>query len=623
MRDKLFYLTVAVACLFFFALPSSAVHDNDHVSYGGPVIQGFESALASLASDLNAVADTIVAGGSSGGRPSSSGNPSNNDETSGDDDTPGDDGTPGDDDTSASLSLMDSAIKMTEFFLSLSDDMKNNFMKDYSKDDPDIFSNFPFQYKLLGEYFTKSDHLWPSVSDEAVGDMNVADALNKSLLKTDFPEDLYLSLYIQYNDNNNEGEPANFTLIPYVSNSSAPGQPRAYFVYDIEGQKWMEFIKGNETEGYKLQPDLNFVNDLATQSWTEFRNSSMSNGTLRYVGDDSDNGLADSLMGNAELMVSAFQELETDEERKAFLGANNSAMSNDQFQAKLMNDYGYDGKWPSISSEKIHGQSVAEALQESAGFESIRSDLYLHVYLKNYGKKTGYNIDIIPFVNSDGDYRNKTNSWKAVYLYDPVMGRWMEAIDSNGAFKSDGNSIASIHSDGWNQFRMNALYGYTKNENEAAVKPTFRYIIDDNEHEQKERILWLASNLEITESSVYGYFNPAGKKQLDSTGPNFGLPVTQEMIDKNVVEPNEQFMWRIYDTNIQTSNQDLGYNIFWVSAHPNEAANVSCLKYNTATKEFTQGTVSLREDKMTCSEGVLHTYWRIDGNSFEPTPADA
>ena len=105
-------------------------------------------------------------------------------------------------------------------------------------------------------------------------------------------------------------------------------------------------------------------------------------------------------------------------------------------------------------------------------------------------------------------------------------------------------------------------------------------------------ILWLAKNM-VANSTLNQYFGATGARTMDSSGVNFGKPVSSALTAETGLS-SDSFLWKI-----ERPATDKSCNFYWADVNPEECqtgAWVTAVRYNGYTGELTEGQCQIAAD---------------------------
>lgn len=298
----------------------------------------------------------------------------------------------------------------------------------------------------------------------------------------------------------------------------------------------------------------------------------------------------------AQNIIDEFETLETNEERKAFLGTNGFSFSNDQFQYKIMTSYNYNSNWSPVVMEQVtKNVNIVDQIE----FDN-KDDYFLNIYFRN----DNGTVTFVPYINKKQQFI--TGGWSAYFIYDILTDNWMELVNPYTNKPSSSSIVASLNSKTWEQLR-----------NEQMSNGTLRYV--GTEYTGTQHRILMLSALILTEDSVsYNFFkNSAVGTALNSNGLNYGKFVNKELMELYYLnESMSNYAWRI-------DNIGDGYAILWTNTDIStvtdfENTKIPVVLYNTYTDEYKTGTVYVApETNKDLEDGVMKTYNILKYTSFE------
>ena len=125
------------------------------------------------------------------------------------------------------------------------------------------------------------------------------------------------------------------------------------------------------------------------------------------------------------------------------------------------------------------------------------------------------------------------------------------------------------------------------------VPQVVNYLVPyEPELEDQTGILWLAKNM-VANSTLNQYFGATGARTMDSSGVNFGKPVSSALTAETGLS-SDSFLWKI-----ERPATDKSCNFYWADVNPEECqtgAWVTAVRYNGYTGELTEGQCQIAAD---------------------------
>lgn len=300
----------------------------------------------------------------------------------------------------------------------------------------------------------------------------------------------------------------------------------------------------------------------------------------------------------AQQVVKGFNACTTDAERRTYLGISNNNISNDSFRAVY-------GRLTGDAALQLQDAGLLESEEVQTALQTARATaLYLQPYfLKDENGKRTFVL-----------YASLTSSiskrdWNAYLLYlpagqDGLSGSWYVTNKAHRKAVNVANFNGKSFADVQNKEAQNAEHWILIADQSAAREPKVA--------DPYEAIRFLAGQLATEGSVAEGYFSTRGQgASLDGRGKNFAPDINAALAAAGVTDEDSTYAWRIYKC--KESVGEHGYNIFWTNSNLDDGGRFPCLKYNTATSEWVEGTATARQ---TTVEGT--TFLIIDGGSFVP-----